>query len=145
MTEARATVEHEEALIRAFVRAERRPRLLELLGNRNGRAKLRASLAHFRDLDSRFVECVPPSKQRAEAIEAILRAKGASDTCHVVSEEESLDGRDLPLGAALARIVGSGMGALVSCIPGRLGYFESEEAGERYILQRERPDTSLTP
>jgi len=28
------------------------------------------------------------------------------------------------------------MGAFVSCIPGKLGYFESEEPGERYVLER---------
>ncbi len=136
MTETRAVVEHEESLIRAFVRRERRPRLLELLGSSKGRAKLRASLAHFRDLDMRFAHLVPPSNHHAREIEATLRAKGAPDTCHVLSESAALDGREMPLGSALADIVGGGMGSFVSCIPGKLGYFESEEAGERYILER---------
>src|SRR2546426_1322176 len=129
-------VEHEESLIRAFVRPERRPRLLELLGSSKGRAKLRASLAHFRDLDLRFAQLVPPSNHHALEIEATLRAKGAPDTCHVLSESAALDGRDMPLGSALAEIVGGGMGSFVSCIPGKLGYFESEAAGERYVLER---------
>jgi len=136
VTETRAVVEHEESLIRAFVRRERRPRLLELLGSSKGRAKLRASLAHFRDLDMRFAHLVPPSNHHAREIEATLRAKGAPDTCHVLSESAALDGREMPLGSALADIVGGGMGSFVSCIPGKLGYFESEEAGERYILER---------
>ena len=129
-------VDHETALIRAFVRPERRTRLLELLGSSKGRAKLRASLAHFCDLDERFAQPVPPSKHHSRDIEAALRAKGAPDTCHVISESAALDGQDVPLGSALADIVGQGMGAFVSCIPGKLGYFESEEPGERYILER---------
>jgi hypothetical protein len=37
--------------------------------------------------------------------------------------------------AALKQIVGYGMGTVISCLPGRLGYFEGE-LKERYILQR---------
>ena len=69
-------------------------------------------------------------------IEVSLRAKGAPDTCHVLSESAALDGREIPLASAHADIVGQGMGAFVSCIPGKLGYFESEELGERYMLER---------
>jgi hypothetical protein len=36
--------------------------------------------------------------------------------------------------SALKEVVGYGMGTLISCIPGRLAYFESED--ERYILQK---------
>jgi hypothetical protein len=127
---------YEEALIQAFVRPDRRQRLLELLTNSNGRRKLRESLAHFRDLDPRFAQRVPASKQHAPDIEAILREKGAPDLCHVLSESEKLDGRELLLALALGGILGQGMGTFVSCIPGRLGYFEAEDAGERYILER---------
>jgi len=84
----------------------------------------------------RFAQLVSSSKHDARDIEATLRAKGAPDTCHVLSESAALDGRDMLLASALAEIVGGGMGSFVSCIPGKLGYFESEEAGERYILAR---------
>ena len=132
-----ATVlKHEEALIRAFVRPEKRARLIEQLGNPKGRAKLCASLAHFRDLDLRFAHRVPGSKHNAGDIEALLRSKGAPEACHVVSELADLDGRDMLLATALEAIVGSGMGAFISCIPGVLGYFESEEVHDRYILER---------
>jgi len=36
---------------------------------------------------------------------------------------------------ALKSVVGYGMGTVISCIPGRLGYFEGEFR-ERYILQK---------
>jgi hypothetical protein len=128
--------DHEQSLIRAFIRPERKIRLLELLKSEKGREKLREGLAHFHDLDPRFAHLVPPSKHRARDIEASLRAKGAPENCYILSESAELDSREMPLGSALAEIVGRGMGAFVSCIPGRLGYFESEEAGQRYILER---------
>ena len=129
----------EEALIRAFVRPERRTRLLTLLGDAKRRSKLRASLAHFHDLDLRFAQRV--SGLRAGEIEVKLRAMGAPDRCHVLSESAELDGQTPTLEVALEAVVGRGMGALISCIPGRLGYFESEEVGERYILQRAASST----
>lgn len=42
----------------------------------------------------------------------------------------------MPLDEALRAVVGRGMGAFVSCVPGRLAYFESEEPGSRYLLHR---------
>jgi hypothetical protein len=128
--------QHAEALVRAFVRPDRRARLLELLGTSKGRAKLRAALAHFADLDPRFARPLVPSKHHAHDIETILRERGAPDTCYILSESPDLDGHVMPLNSALQQIVGGGMGSFISCIPGTLGYFESEEAGERYILQR---------
>ena len=38
---------------------------------------------------------------------------------------------------ALKRIVGSGMGTVLSCIPGRLAFVETED--ERFILERHNP------
>jgi len=45
-----------------------------------------------------------------------------------------MDGREFPLIDALKRIVGYGMGTIVSCIPGKLGYFEDEDG--RCILEK---------
>jgi hypothetical protein len=129
-------VQHEEALIRSFVRPERRARLLELLQSPNRRAKLRAGLAHFQDLDIRYAVRVPAAKQGVRDIEAMLRERGAPDTCYVLSESSELDARELPLKSALEQVVGRGMGTFLSCIPGKLGYFESEDIGERYVLHR---------
>jgi hypothetical protein len=47
-----------------------------------------------------------------------------------------LDARTLPLKEALGLILGMSPGTLVSCIPGRLAYFEGEEKGARFILER---------
>jgi hypothetical protein len=56
--------------------------------------------------------------------------------CHVISTSSELDGRDLNLVEVLEQVVGFGEGTLISCIPGRLGYFEGESANDRFILER---------
>jgi hypothetical protein len=59
---------------------------------------------------------------------------GAGSKCRVTSENLDLDGREMDLDAALKETIGYGMGTIISCIPGRLAYFEDEDV--RYILQR---------
>jgi hypothetical protein len=125
-----------ETVIRAFIRAERSPRYLALLAKRGGREKLRAQLAHLPDLDLRFAEPIPGSQANPIAVERLLTAKGAPGTCYVLSESAALDGRELPLPQALEQVIGRGIGTLLSCVPGRLAYFEGEDPGRRFILSR---------
>ena len=63
----------------------------------------------------------------------ILRAMGAPGTCHVIGGEH--DGKDMELLIALQQIVGYGTGTVLSCIPGKLAYFEGE-IRERFLLVR---------
>ena len=131
-------MEHEAALIRAFVLPRRRARYLQFLNYPVRREKSLRVLDHLRNLDARYVQRIPPDKQSATDIETLLRRKGAPTTCHVISASRNIDGREMPLLTVLAEVVGCGMATLLSCIPGRLGYFESEDVGERYLLERPR-------
>jgi hypothetical protein len=126
----------EETSIRAFAAPDRMDRYLTLLRSSRGRAKLRSTLAHSFELDVRYATRVPSADATPLAVEQLLRSLGAPDTCHCLSESTELDGRDLPLAQALTAVIGHGMGTLISCIPGVLGYFEGEDAGERYVLRR---------
>ena len=129
--------DHESALIEAFVVKPRRERLLTSLRDRRRRAKAVDRLNHFQDLDPRFLVHIAPRDQTPTGIAALLEERGAPATCHVVSSAADLDGEEMPLLAALEGVVGFGAGTLLSCVPGRLAYFEGEEANDRYILQRE--------
>jgi hypothetical protein len=129
-------MDHEEALIRGFVLRTRRQRVLALLRNAKRRRKALNTLYHFRDLDPRYLVDIPPSDQGVGSIAALLAQRGAPDTCHIISTNQDLDGRALPLVEALEQIVGSGDGTLLSCVPGQLGYFEGEGPGDRFILAR---------
>jgi hypothetical protein len=117
---------------------DRRDRYLKLLSTTRGRDKFRSALAHFRDLDPRFATRVSGG-DTASAIAARLHAKGAGPTCYVLSENAELDDRELPLTQVLDEVYARGLGTLLSCVPGRLAYFESEEASERFILECRLP------
>jgi len=58
-----------------------------------------------------------------------------------MSSSTELDGQELDLAEALKGIFGQDSGAFISCIPGKLGYFECEDPGYRYICYREHPPT----
>ena len=125
---------HEEQFAREFIAPEKRERYLSLLESERGRKKLVAGFHHCRDLDHRFARLIPSHHQSAESIEELLRSKGAPQKCYVMSDDQNIDRQELELTEALAKIVGMDAGALISCIPGRLAYFEMEGFSERYLL-----------
>jgi len=95
-----------------------------------------AELSHFKALNPKFMVAIHSNQVNPFAITKLLRAKGAGATCYVMSENSDLDGREMDLETALNETVGAQMGTLISCIPGRLGYFEDEDG--RCILERLR-------
>jgi hypothetical protein len=125
---------HEEALVRAFILPTKRERYMEALTKPKKRAKFRSELAHFKGLDPRFVVGIAPREQNPSSLLKILTAKGAGTRCWVISENREMDGQELDLEIALKETVGYGMGTLISCVPGKLAYFEDEEI--RCILER---------
>ena len=145
MANGSTTNNHESALINAFVVRERKERLLYLVANPNRRKKFIDELGHFRWFDPRFATKAKWTTEHTvglwdrhnEGIANILRllkSKGAGETCWVISQFHDADGREMQLGAALEKIIGSGMGSILSCVPGRLAYFEGED--ESLVLNR---------
>lgn len=127
---------HEEQFARSFIVPEKRARYLSLLESKRGRSKLTNGFNHCHDLDPRFAKPIPSNQQSAQSIETLLKRKGAPDTCHVMSDIRAIDGREMSLSEALLETVGSDAGTLISCIEGRLAYFELEGFDGRYILER---------
>lgn len=129
--------QHEEETVRAFIVRERRDRFLELLPNPKHRHKITESLAHPHPawFDSRCVKSIPPAQGSAASIARLLHAKGAGAKCWVIAEDERFDGREADLDSVLAELVGCGMGAIISCIPGQLAFVESEDG--RFILEKD--------
>jgi hypothetical protein len=124
----------ERSFVEAFVSPPRRSRYLSILETDRGRDKLRRHLAHFPDLDPRFAR--PVKSGSSEAIAALLRQRGAPSSCYVLSEDDAIDAQELGLEAALEAILGRGWGTILSCLPGKLAYYEGEDPGERYLLER---------
>lgn len=128
------TADQEIAFIDAFILKDRRERLRCLVVNPRRRKQFVQELAHFKWLDQRRVKDLAPSAQNPEDIAKLLRQKGAPDICFLVSEDSALDRKQLPLLAALQEVVGHGMGTFISCIPGKLAYFEDED--QRCLLEK---------
>jgi hypothetical protein len=126
--------DHETALVSSFIIPERQNRYLELLEKAKRRKGITRSLAHFKHLDIRYAVPIAPREQHVPDILRLLRTKGAPENCYALSEDEELDGKEVSLAEALKRVVGAGMGTFLSCIPGKLAYFEDEDC--RWILER---------
>lgn len=124
---------HEEQLIRAFVVPTKRDRYVEMIATAKGRQKFLRELSHFKSLDSRRCFNLPKGVHTAEQIAAFLSKKGAPQTCRVISENCGLDRRELVLADALQEVIGYQMGTFLSCVPGRLAYFENEDG--RWVLE----------
>lgn len=127
-------MDHEAAVIRAFILPTKRERYLEFLMSPKGRAKFIAELAHFKHLNPRFASNIPGSQTNPVSLHKLLVAKGAGAKCWVISENHDLDGREMDLESALKETIGHQMGTFISCVPGKLAYFEGED--DRFILQR---------
>jgi len=128
---------HEEEGVRAFIDPRRLDRYLEFLSTPKRRRKFISQLAHFKSLDPKCLVRIPPNQQHASSLAELLATMGAGSRCWVISENSELDGREMDLREALKETVGRGMGTIISCIAGSLGYFEDED--KRYILQRQSP------
>ena len=145
MTGLVSAAEHEQATIRAFFLRDKQERFLSFIATPKNRNKLTKELAHFRWFDQKFATPIswkvdPTLKlwdghvQGIENIVRLLRSKGAGQTCFAISEDDKLDGRELDLKTTLETISGSGMGTILSCVPGKLAYFEGED--ESLLLAR---------
>jgi hypothetical protein len=129
---------YEEKLIKSFLLPERQSRYLVLLSSSNPkhRKKLRSYLAHCQDIDMRSAARIPAKEHTVDDIYVQLKEKGAPAACYVLSENTQIDNLELPLKKALEETIGMRMGTFLSCIPGKLAYYEGEEPGERYICER---------
>lgn len=127
-------MKHEEALIAAFVKRSKRDRYREVLSNPRLRRKFTGQLSHFSDFDPRYRVPIASNKLFVNNITAELLKRHSPTIALAISEDPALDQRELPLIEALTKIVGRGMGTVLSCIPGRLAFVEAED--ERFILER---------
>lgn len=129
-------MEHETAFIQSFVLPEKQARWLELLLNPKRRHVFLHRLADGWDFNSKFKIDLIPSQQKPGNVEHVLRQHGAPEKCYVISEDADIDGSVMLLRDAIAGVLGYGMGSIISCIPGRLAYYEGEGPSDRYILKK---------
>jgi hypothetical protein len=129
------TVLHENSLIAAFVKRNKRERYREIVSDSRLRHKFTGQLAHFKDFDPQYRLPIPSNKLFVENIAKELDRRHSPKIVFAISEDPALDQKQVPLVRTLEQIVGRGMGTILSCIPGRLAFVETED--ERFILQRQ--------
>ena len=122
---------NEQALIAAFVKRNKRERYREIVSNPRLRHKFTRQLAHFADFDPKYRLPIPSNKSFE------LQKRHSPTPVFAISENPALDQKDVPLMEALEQVVGRGMGTVLSCIPARLAFVETED--ERFILERHDP------
>lgn len=127
--------EDEAAFIRSFVNPDRQERWLSALASEKHRDKILHRLADARDLRPERMTLLDRQLNSPDAIWRHFAALGAKATCHALSEDATLDGRDLSSTEALQECVGQGLGTVISFLPGRLCFFEEETPGKRWVLR----------
>jgi hypothetical protein len=127
-------VHHEHSLVSAFIKRSKRDRYREFVSNARLRHKFTGQLAHFSDFDAKYRVPLPSNKLFVENITRELHRRHSPNFVFAISEDPSLDQKEIALVEALNAIVGRGMGTVLSCIPGRLAFVETED--ERFILER---------
>jgi len=131
------SVHYEHALIAAFVKRGKRDHYRDILSNPRLRHKFTHQLAHFTDFDPKYRLPIPSNKLFVDNIARELQKRHSPSIVSAISEDPALDQKELLLVEALKQIVGRGMGTVLSCIPGRLAFVETED--ERFILERHDP------
>lgn len=123
-------------LIDAFLRKSERERQRLLLSHKKHRAKFLAQLHHFCFLlDDRFIKRVEPTAN----LHRTLIELGAGRSCHLISVDPALDGRELSFDQAVEAAART-EGTLLDCVPGRLAYYHGEEPLEGcWLLQKPAP------
>jgi hypothetical protein len=124
---------HEEKMVRAFIVSPRRSRYLLCLASAKRRGPFLNCLNHCRDIDERYATLVKSNTD----IAAKLRRRGAPDACYLISATEGIDGKVLPLEETIEAAAMGGWGTIISCLPGRLGYYYDECGERRMILERQ--------
>lgn len=125
--------EQEEAFVRAFIVPEKRERYSQLLASPKRRAKLLGAMYHNLDaIESRMLP-IANADHSTEAVEKLLRQKGAGRVCYLISPERELDQCEMSLREAIDKLISEDGVAVACCIPGRLAYYKAEL--EQYILE----------
>jgi hypothetical protein len=132
----------EEAFVNTFVRKDRRERALFELGTESKRGRFLSRLCHDYAgvFDARYLRPISTPEEGAGLLK-LLRESGAGRTCHVISHNDAIDGKQLPLEDAIRATAGFGLPSILICAADSLAYFEAEqEKGPppRYILVKNR-------
>lgn len=135
--------ELEKIIVKAFFTKRLQDRVLFEMSSAKKRKDALSRLCHsYRTtLREEYMFDMPKPNSDPEAIAKLLKENGAGNSCYVISWDEEIDGKELPLLTALEHVVGMGMPSIISCIPDKLAYFETEQEvlpSPRFLLKRQQ-------
>ena len=118
----------EEAFVTNFVQKARRERASFELGSDSRRGRFLNRLCHdFASVfDARYLQTLLELED-AVSLRKLLEKRGAKKTCHVISCNDAVDGKVIPLGDAIQAVMGYGLPSILICAPDSLAYFEAEQ------------------
>ncbi len=134
--------EYEEMLVKGFFKKRLQDRIIFELGSEKKRTSALNRLCHNYEevLNENYTTEIPKPNSDYNKILKLLKSYGAQDNCYVISYNKDIDGQFLLLSSALQKVVGFGMPSIVSCLPNKLLYFESEQiygSPKRFVLKKE--------
>lgn len=133
--------EIEKIIVKSFFAKRIQNRVLFELSSTKKRKDALSRLCHtYRTtLKEEYMTAIEKPNSDPVEIVALLKKNGAGDTCYVISRNEEIDGKELPMLTALEKAVGYGMPTIIACIPNKLAYFEAEQEvlpSPRFVLQK---------
>jgi hypothetical protein len=133
--------EQEIRIVRRFFAKRIQDRVIFELSSEKKRLEALSRLCHDyeKTLIPEYMIEIPTSNSDYQEILSLLKKQGCTNECYVISWNEEIDGRKLPLDKALKIVVGYGMPSIVSCTEGALAYFEAEQvigSPPRFLLKR---------
>lgn len=129
----------EEVFVTTFIQKRRRERAIFELESESRRGGFLNRLCHnfFDVFDERYLQPIVESGLGGAELLKMLKKKGAGKTCHVISCNEAIDGKQIPIDEAIEAAMGFGLPSILICKPDSLAYFEAEQeqgAPPRYLL-----------
>lgn len=117
---------------RFVVKPGKREKFVSWLKNERRHGRFLEELDHFRwALDDRYVWEIPSGEEYVDSVERLLCKLGAPDECVVICNEG--DCGSFSLRHALETLIGSGYGAIVSCVAGELAYYQEHDNYSTFV------------
>lgn len=125
---------HEVTFIKSFVVKDRQERFLALVQSKKNRNKFRLLLAHNIELKKEKKLFIKKEEDNKEQIYKLLKQNGSPDTCHIICESSNYDNKEMDLKEAINELFSMNFGYIISCIPGKLAYYQGEDTSHKAIL-----------
>ncbi len=128
--------DHETMFVRSFIQPNKHERLINFLASPKKRRKATDSLYHMSDLNELHIVQIDLNGFTPHQVAQQLYDRGAPKTCRVISTNSRFDAKELELEFVLSEVIGWSDGTVLSCIPGKLAYYEGESPNNRFILRK---------